>query len=90
MNKGDLVENVAENAGLSKQQAESAVSAVLEAIEDALKSDDKVSLIGFGTFSVNQRAARTGRNPKTGQSIQIAAKKVIKFKPGKSLAESVN
>ena len=90
MNKGDLVENVAENAGLSKQQAESAVSAVLEAIEDALKSDDKVSLIGFGTFSVNERAARTGRNPKTGESIQIAAKKVIKFKPGKSLADSVN
>ena len=90
MNKGDLVDNVAENAGLSRQQAESAVSAVLEAIEDALKSDDKVSLIGFGTFSVNERAARTGRNPKTGQSIQIAAKKVIKFKPGKSLSESVN
>ena len=90
MNKGDLVDNVAENAGLSRQQAESAVSAVLEAIEDALKSDDKVSLIGFGTFSVNERAARTGRNPKTGESIQIAAKKVIKFKPGKSLSESVN
>ena len=90
MNKGDLVDNVAENAGLSKQQAESAVSAVLEAIEESLKNDDKVSLIGFGTFSVNERAARTGRNPKTGESIQIAAKKVIKFKPGKALAESVN
>ena len=89
MNKGDLVNEVAENAGLSRVQAESAVNAVLEAVENSLKSGDKVSLIGFGTFSVSERAARTGRNPQTGKSIQIAAKNVIKFKPGKGLNEKV-
>lgn len=90
MNKGDLINKVAESANLSKSQASEALAAVLDGIADALKDGDKATLIGFGTFSVNQRDARTGRNPQTGETIQIAAKKVIKFKPGKELSESVN
>lgn len=90
MNKQDLVSRIADHAGITKGQAEDALSAVLSGVESALKSGDSVSLIGFGTFSVNNRPARTGRNPQTGESIQIAAKNVVKFKPGKKLAESVN
>ncbi|MGB3800519.1 MAG: HU family DNA-binding protein [Lewinella sp.] len=90
MNKGELVSSIAEKSGLTKDQAESALSAMLASVEDALKGDDNVSLVGFGTFSVNNRPAREGRNPRTNETIQIAAKNVVKFKPGKKLSESVN
>ncbi len=90
MNKGDLVSAIADQASLTKDQAESALSAMMGAIEGALKEDDSVSLIGFGTFSVTNRPAREGRNPRTNETIQIAAKNVVKFKPGKKLSESVN
>jgi DNA-binding protein HU-beta len=90
MNKGDLVAKVAEAANLSKAQSTEAVNATLEAISEALKSGDKATLIGFGTFSVDHRAARTGRNPQTGATIKIAAKNVVKFKPGKELTNMVN
>jgi DNA-binding protein HU-beta len=90
MNKGELVSAIAEKADLTKDQAESALSATLDAIQGALKDEDSVSLVGFGTFSVNHRPAREGRNPRTNETIQIAAKNVVKFKPGKKLSESVN
>lgn len=90
MNKGDLISKIAENANLSKAQAADALNAVLDGIEEALKSGDKVTLIGFGTFSVSRRDARTGRNPQTGASIKIKAKNVVKFKPGKEISDAVN
>lgn len=90
MNKGDLVNKIAEKADLSKTQAQDALNAALDCIGDALKDNDKVTLIGFGTFSVNHREARKGRNPATGKTIDIAAKNIVKFKPGKELADSVN
>ena len=90
MNKGDLINKIAESANLSKAQATDALAAVLDGIGEALKDGDKATLIGFGTFSVSRREARTGRNPQTGEAIQIAAKNVIKFKPGKELSDSVN
>jgi DNA-binding protein HU-beta len=90
MNKTDLVGQMAETAGISKAAAEKALSGALAAIEQALKTGDRVSLVGFGTFSVAQREARQGRNPATGKSIQIPAKKVVKFKPGATLADKVN
>lgn len=90
MNKGDLINKIAESAGITKAQAGDALNAVLDGIGDALKGGDKVTLIGFGTFSVSKREARTGRNPQTGASIKIKAKKVVKFKPGKELSDSVN
>ena len=90
MNKGDLINHVADAAGITKAQAGDAVNAVLNGIEKSLKKGDKASLIGFGTFSVNKRPARDGRNPATGKTIRIPAKKVVKFKAGKALSESVN
>ncbi|MFN7119299.1 MAG: HU family DNA-binding protein [Saprospiraceae bacterium] len=90
MNKGDLIGKIAENAKLTRAQAGDALNAVLSSVEEALKSGDKVTLIGFGTFSVSKREARTGRNPQSGESIQIGAKNVVKFKPGKELNDSVN
>jgi DNA-binding protein HU-beta len=90
MNKGDLINKVAENANLSKSQATDALNAVLGAVGEALKGGDKVTLVGFGTFSVSHRAERTGRNPQTNESIIIPAKNVVKFKPGKELTDSVN
>lgn len=90
MNKGDLINKVAEDANITKAQATDALNTVFNAIGDTLASGDKVSLVGFGTFSSNHRAARTGRNPKTGEPLQIAAKNVVKFKPGKELSASVN
>ena len=89
MNKTDLVNAVAA-AGLTKVDSKKAVDAVLDAIADALKEGDKVALLGFGTFSISERPARTGTNPATKEEIQIAAKKVIKFKPGAELAEGIN
>ena len=90
MNKGDLIDKVAGEAGLSKAQAESAVNAMLDGIADALKSGDSAAFIGFGTFSVSHRKARAGRNPQTGETIQIAAKNLVKFKAGKKLTDSLN
>ncbi|GAB1397341.1 MAG TPA: HU family DNA-binding protein [Saprospiraceae bacterium] len=90
MNKGDLVNNIAENAGITKVQATEALNATLNAIANGLKGGDKITLVGFGTFSVSERAARTGRNPSTGKEIKIEAKKVVRFKPGKELDGNVN
>lgn len=90
MNKGELVASIAENAGLTQSQADAALSATLDAIQGALKAGDSVSLVGFGTFSVSERPGREGRNPRTGETIQIAAKSVAKFKPGKKLSDSLN
>ena len=89
MNKGDLINKVAESADLTKAQATAAVNAAFDAIHGALKAGDKATLTGFGTLSVSTRAERTGRNPATGKSITIPAKKSVKFKAGKELAESV-
>ena len=86
MNKTDLVAAVAAQAGLTKAQAQKAVEATVDAIAGALKGGDKVQLVGFGTFSVVEKAAREGVNPATGAKIQIPAKKVAKFKAGKGLA----
>ncbi|GIX16582.1 MAG: transcriptional regulator [Rhodothalassiaceae bacterium] len=90
MNKNDLISKVAETTGLSKADAGKAVDAVFAAITDALKKGDDVRLVGFGTFSVAKRAASTGRNPRTGQTIQIPASKQPKFKAGKQLKDAVN
>lgn len=90
MNKGDLIAKIQADADVTKGQAEDALNAVLDGIAGALKAGDSVSLIGFGTFSVNNRPARQGVNPRTGDKIQIAAKNVAKFKPGKKLSESLN
>ena len=89
MNKADLVAKMAESAGITKASAENALSGVVEAISQALKSGEKVSVGGFGTFSVAQREAREGRNPATGKKIRIPAKKVVKFKPSSRLAGEV-
>lgn len=85
MNKTELIDAVAAKAGLSKVDAKKALDAVLDSIAEAVKSGDKVALVGFGTFSVSERAARTGRNPQTGATIEIAAKKSVKFKAGAGL-----
>lgn len=85
MNKGDLIGKIANEAGITKVQAHSALNAFLQATTTALKKGDKVTLVGFGTFSTAKRAARTGRNPKTGKEIKIPAKKVVKFGVGKEL-----
>ena len=90
MTKADLVNAMAEKAGLSKTDAEGALKAFTESVTDALKAGEKVALVGFGVFSVGDRAARTGQNPQTGEKIQIAAAKVPKFKAGKGLKDSVN
>ncbi len=90
MNLNDLKAAVAEKAGLSKADAGSAVSAVLDTITEALSKGDKIALVGFGNFEVSERAAREGRNPATGETIQIAASKAVKFKAGKALKDSVN
>ena len=90
MNKGDLINVIADKAGITKAQAADSLAAVLDGISDALASGDKVTLIGFGTFSINERAARTGRNPATGKAIKIAAKKQVKFKAGKALDDAAN
>ncbi len=89
MNKGELIDVMAEKAGLTKADSKKALEALIDATSEALKKEDSVALIGFGTFSVSERAARTGRNPQTGKEIQIAAKKVVKFKPGSGLSGSV-
>lgn len=90
MNKQDLIDVVAKTADLSKASASRAVNGALDAITASLKKKQTVSLIGFGTFRVTNRSARTGRNPRTGKAIKIKAAKVPKFKPGKALKDSVN
>ncbi len=90
MNKGDLINKVAEESNITKAQATTAVNAMFNAIGSALQGNDKATIIGFGTFSVTKREARSGRNPRTGETITIAAKNVVKFKPGKDLMDSVN
>jgi len=87
--KADLVNAMAEKAGLSKTDAEKALKAFIDAVTEALKAGEKVALVGFGTFSVGERAARTGKNPQTGAQIKIAAAKSPKFKAGKALKDSV-
>jgi len=88
--KADLVNEIAEKAGLSKADGEKALKAFTDAVSKALKGGDKVALVGFGTFSVGTRAARTGKNPQTGASINIPAAKVPKFKAGKALKDAIN
>jgi len=90
MNKSDLVEKMAKDCDISKAVAEKALNSVVGAIMEAMSAGDKVTLIGFGTFSVAERAAREGRNPQSGKAIKIAAKKVVKFKVGSKLADAVN
>ena len=90
MNKAELINAVAEKAGLSKKDAEKAVNAVIDTIAAALAAGDKVQLVGFGAFEVKARAERIGRNPKTKESIKIPASKVPVFKPGKALKDTVS
>ena len=89
MNRADLAAHVAGATGLSKAQADNAISTALDGIKGALKKGDSVTLIGFGTFSVSKRKARTGRNPATGQPLKIKAKNVAKFTPGKALKDAI-
>ena len=89
MNKAQLLDAMAEKAGLSKADAKKALDAFVGATTDALKAGDRVALIGFGSFSVTERGARTGRNPQTGKPIKIAARKVAKFKAGAHLRKAV-
>lgn len=90
MTKADLIAKVAEKAEISKKDSEAAVKAVIESVQEALVAGEAVQLIGFGTFKISERAARTGRNPQSGEEIQIAAAKVPSFKAGKALKDAVN
>ncbi len=89
MNKAELIEAMATDAKLTKADAKKALDAFINATSKALKKGDRVALVGFGSFSVAKRASRKGRNPQTGQEIKIAAKKVVKFKPGNDLSAKV-
>lgn len=89
MNKAQLIDAIAEKSGITKADAKKALDAFMEVTTDALKNDDRVALIGFGSFSVSNRSARTGRNPQTGAPINIPAKKVVKFKPGAELSAAL-
>jgi len=89
MNKAQLIDAIAEKAGLTKADSKKALDAFIEATSEALKSGDRIALVGFGSFSVAKRSARTGRNPQTGKEIAIPAKAVVKFKPGSELADSI-
>jgi DNA-binding protein HU-beta len=89
MNKAELIDAIASSAELSKVDAKKALDAFISATTEALKKDDRVALVGFGSFSVSSRAARKGRNPQTGKEIKIAAKKVVKFKAGSELSTKV-
>ena len=90
MNKNDLITRIADNAGITKADATRAADAVIDAITSALKTGDEVRLVGFGTFSVSKRAATEGRNPRTGEKINIPASRQPKFKAGKGLKDAVN
>lgn len=86
MNKGQLIDAIASNSGLTKKQSQDALNAIITSVTQALKTGDRVGLVGFGSFSVSQRAERMGKNPQTGAAIKIPAKKVVKFKAGSDLA----
>ena len=90
MNKQELIENIAASADITKAAASRALDSMIDSISGSLKNGDSVVLVGFGTFSVRERAARTGRNPQTGEVIQISAAKVPAFKAGKALKDAVN
>jgi len=90
MNKSDLIDGMAAESGITKAAAKKALESFLGNVEGSLRRGNRVSLVGFGSWSVSRRAAREGRNPQTGQTIQIAAKNVVKFKAGSDLAGSVN
>ncbi|MBT5871689.1 HU family DNA-binding protein [Flavobacteriaceae bacterium] len=90
MNKSDLIDAMAEDAGVTKAAAKKALESFLGNVQGSLKNGNRVSLVGFGSWSVTRRAAREGRNPQTGKTIQIAAKNVVKFKAGSDLQTSVN
>ena len=90
MNKQELIESIAASADINKTSAGRALDAMIDSVTDALKEGDSVVLVGFGTFTVRERAARTGRNPQTGDEIQISAAKVPAFKAGKALKDAVN
>ncbi|MBV7317542.1 HU family DNA-binding protein [Shewanella sp. NIFS-20-20] len=90
MNKAELIAKIAENAELSKAQANRALKSFEMAVTEAMKNGDKISLVGFGSFEISNRSARTGRNPQTGKEIQIPAAKIPKFKAGKGLRDSLN
>ncbi|WP_199611458.1 nucleoid-associated protein HU-beta [Flocculibacter collagenilyticus] len=90
MNKSQLIDKIAGSADISKASAGRALDAFIEAVTDTLKEGDSVALVGFGTFSVRERAARSGRNPQTGETIQIAAANIPSFKAGKALKDAVN
>ena len=89
MNKSELIEKISADAEISKKQANEALSSFMEAVTKTIKKGDKVTLVGFGTFSLSKRAARNGRNPQTGATIKIKAKKVAKFKAGKELSSKI-
>lgn len=90
MNKTELIAAVAEKSGLTKKDADAAIKALTDVIAEALKSGDKVQMVGFGTFEVSERAAREGRNPRTGETMPIEASKAPKFKAGKALKDMIN
>ena len=90
MNKADLIDAIADSADISKASAGRALEATIDAVTNALKQGDQVAMVGFGTFSVKDRPARTGRNPRTGEAIAIAASRVPAFKAGKALKDAVN
>ncbi len=90
MNKGDLIERVSNDAGISKVQANRALDALIEGVTSTLKKGGRVTLVGFGTFSTSHRKARTGRNPQNGRPLKIAARRVAKFAPGAELKAAVN
>ncbi|MGA8050572.1 MAG: HU family DNA-binding protein [Burkholderiales bacterium] len=90
MNKGEMIEHIAQAAEISKSAAERAVDAMVAAIKSSLKKGDMVTLVGFGSFYVSDRAARTGRNPRTGEEVKIAAARVPKFRSGKALKDAIN
>lgn len=90
MNKAELIDAISAESGLSKADAKKALDGFISATTNAMKTGDKISLVGFGSFAVSERAARTGRNPQTGKEIKIAAKKIVRFKAGAELSAKVN
>ncbi|MDS7693824.1 HU family DNA-binding protein [Acinetobacter soli] len=90
MNRSELIKHIATSTGLTQTQATNALDAFISGVKDTLANGDEIALVGFGTFKVSDRAARTGRNPKTGEELEIAASKVPTFKAGKALKEAVN
>jgi len=90
MNKATLIEKISVDAGITKTAAATAVDSLIEGVTGALKKNQRVTLVGFGTFGVSKRKARTGRNPQTGETIKIKAKRAVRFKPGKQLESALN